>query len=103
MKCWICYNAWSALIQKNYDMVEVLKFNVNATNKSLHADRNLCMDMENIGHKNETDIFKYRTKAFTDDNNKNLTIWCYYATNPDTKVNKPKGDMDIWVSEISND
>ena len=52
---------------------------------------------------NYTGIFINSTKAFVDGKNQNSTIWYYYATSPLTKVNKPKGNMAIWVSEISND
>ena len=58
-------------MQKNYEMVEVLNFNVDEMNKALYVDRNICMDMENIGHKNETVLFRNRTKAFIDGMNQN--------------------------------
>ena len=103
MNRWIRYNAWSALIQKNYDMVEVLEFNGEKTNKELNDYKNPCMNMDNTRHKNDTGIFRNHTKTFIDGKKQNSTIWCYYTNKPGIKVNKPKGNMDILVSEISND
>ena len=90
-------------MQKNYDMVEVLKLNGDDMKKALHVNRNLCMDMYKFGHNNKTGIFINCAKAFIDCKKQNSNIWCYCATDPGTKVNKPKGDMDSWFSEISND
>ena len=93
MNRYLCHNALSALMHNNYNIVEILKFNGNDMNKALHANKNICMDMENIGHKNETGIFRKSTKAFIDGKKKKSTIWCYYATKLDTKANKPKDNM----------
>ena len=93
MNRYLCHNALSALMHNNYNIVEILKFNGNDMNKALHANKNICMDVENIGHKNETGIFRKSTKAFIDGKKKKSTIWCYYATKLDTKANKPKDNM----------
>ena len=50
MNHWIFYDAWYALMQKNYEMVEVLKFNDDDMNKTVHANRNLCMGMDKHGN-----------------------------------------------------
>ena len=80
-------------MQKNYDMVEVLKLNGDEMNKALHVNRNLCMDMYKFGHKNKTGIFINCTKAFIDCKKQKSTIWCYYATDPGTKMNKPRSEL----------
>ena len=71
MNRWLRYDAWSALMQKNYDMVEVMKLNGNRMNKALHADMNLCIDMDKLGHENETGIFRNCTKEFIDGKKQN--------------------------------
>ena len=58
-------------MHKNYEMVGILKFNGDKMKKVLHVDENIFMDMENIGHKKDTSIFRKRTKAFIDGKKKN--------------------------------